>query len=92
MPALVLDWPQGRASTVRIRSTAVDALSSSARRLRDELDDDRIRLDKDAGVRNLVLDELDYARRILMSSVPFRATSLVGHPQPHPERPGRRPA
>lgn len=41
-------------------------LSPSARRLGEELDDDGIELDEHAALRPLLLDELDYARRIPM--------------------------
>ncbi len=41
-------------------------LSGSARRLAEELEDDGIKLDEHDGVRELLLDELDYARRIPM--------------------------
>jgi hypothetical protein len=43
-----------------------DLLSSSARRLGEELDDDGIRLDGHPELRPFLLDELDYARRIPM--------------------------
>ncbi len=45
---------------------SADVLSGSARRLAEELVDDGIQLDEDAAVRDLLLDELDYARRIPM--------------------------
>jgi hypothetical protein len=41
-------------------------LSGSARRLAEELDDDGIKLDEPDELRELLLDELDYARRIPM--------------------------
>jgi hypothetical protein len=41
-------------------------LSGSARRLAEELEDDGIKLEEHHGVRELLLDELDYARRIPM--------------------------
>jgi hypothetical protein len=43
-----------------------EALSGSARRLAEELDDDGIKLEEHDTVRQLLLDELDYARRIPM--------------------------
>ncbi len=43
-----------------------ELLTGSARRLAEELSDDGIALDEDEGVRDLLLDELDYARRIPM--------------------------
>ena len=43
-----------------------EVLSGSARRLGEELEDDGIKLDEDELVRDLLLDELDYARRIPM--------------------------
>jgi hypothetical protein len=43
-----------------------DQLSGSARRLAEELADDGVQLDEDDRVRALLLDELDYARRIPM--------------------------
>ncbi|MET0146519.1 MAG: DNA integrity scanning protein DisA nucleotide-binding domain protein [Ilumatobacteraceae bacterium] len=41
-------------------------LSGSARRLSEELEEDGIKLEEHDGVRELLLDELDYARRIPM--------------------------
>ena len=41
-------------------------LSGSARRLAEELEDDGVKLEEDESVRQLLLDELDYARRIPM--------------------------
>jgi hypothetical protein len=43
-----------------------EPLSGSARRLAEELEEDRIKLDEHDGVRDVLLDELDYARRIPM--------------------------
>ena len=43
-----------------------EVLSGSARRLGEELEDDGIKLEEDDQVRELLLDELDYARRIPM--------------------------
>jgi DisA bacterial checkpoint controller nucleotide-binding len=43
-----------------------ELLSGSARRLAEELEEDRIKLDEDDSVRDVLLDELDYARRIPM--------------------------
>jgi hypothetical protein len=43
-----------------------DQLTGSARRLAEELAEDGVQLDEDDGVRALLLDELDYARRIPM--------------------------
>jgi hypothetical protein len=43
-----------------------DLLSGSARRLAEELEDDGVTLDEHDSVRQLLLDELDYARRIPM--------------------------
>jgi sensor domain DACNK-containing protein/DisA checkpoint controller-like protein len=43
-----------------------ELLSGSARRLAEELDDDGIKLEEHDSVRQLLLDELDYARRIPM--------------------------
>jgi hypothetical protein len=42
------------------------SLSGSARRLAEELADDGVKLDEHESVRDLLLDELDYARRIPM--------------------------
>ena len=47
-------------------SDDVVLLSGSARRLAEELDEDGIKLEEDDAVRDLLLDELDYARRIPM--------------------------
>jgi DisA bacterial checkpoint controller nucleotide-binding len=44
----------------------VELMSGSARRLAEELDEDGIKLEEDDSVRELLLDELDYARRIPM--------------------------
>ena len=41
-------------------------LTGSARRLAEELEDDGVKLDEHDSVRDLLLDELDYARRIPM--------------------------
>src|SRR5215216_2854512 len=41
-------------------------LSGPARRLAEELEESDIKLDEDDSVRELLLDELDYARRIPM--------------------------
>src|SRR4051812_12823314 len=41
-------------------------LSGSARRLAEELDEDGVKLDEHDSVRDVLLDELDYARRIPM--------------------------
>ena len=49
-----------------VRLVSDDVLSGSARRLAEELLDDGIELDEEGGVRDLLLDELDYARRIPM--------------------------
>ena len=43
-----------------------EVLSGSARRLGEELEDDGIKLEEDELVRELLLEELDYARRIPM--------------------------
>lgn len=43
-----------------------EQLSGSARRLGEELQEDGVRLDEHDGVHDLLLDELDYARRIPM--------------------------
>ena len=43
-----------------------EVLSGSARRLGEELEDDGIKLEEEDQVRELLLDELDYARRIPM--------------------------
>ena len=43
-----------------------EPLSGSARRLAEELEEDRIKLDEHDSVRDVLLDELDYARRIPM--------------------------
>jgi DisA bacterial checkpoint controller nucleotide-binding len=43
-----------------------DQLSGSARRLAEELEDDGVKLEEDERVRELLLDELDYARRVPM--------------------------
>ena len=43
-----------------------ELMSGSARRLAEELDEDGIKLEEDDSVRELLLDELDYARRIPM--------------------------
>ena len=43
-----------------------ELMSGSARRLAEELDEDGIKLEDDHTVRELLLDELDYARRIPM--------------------------
>ena len=43
-----------------------ELMSGSARRLAEELDEDGIKLEEDHTVRELLLDELDYARRIPM--------------------------
>ena len=43
-----------------------ELLSGSARRLAEELEEDGVKLDEHDGVRELLLDELDYARRIPM--------------------------
>jgi Probable sensor domain DACNK/DisA bacterial checkpoint controller nucleotide-binding len=43
-----------------------ELLSGSARRLAEELEEDGVKLEEHAGVRELLLDELDYARRIPM--------------------------
>src|SRR5262245_48227731 len=43
-----------------------ELVSGSARRLAEELDEDGIKLEDDDAVRELLLDELDYARRIPM--------------------------
>ena len=43
-----------------------ELMSGSARRLAEELDEDGIKLEDDDAVRELLLDELDYARRIPM--------------------------
>jgi hypothetical protein len=43
-----------------------DELTSSARRLAEELADDGIKLEEHDGIRHVLLDELDYARRIPM--------------------------
>jgi len=45
---------------------ASEVLSGSARRLAEELDEDGVELDEHVSVRDLLLDELDYARRIPM--------------------------
>ena len=44
----------------------VELMSGSARRLAEELDEDGVKLDEDEDIRHLLLDELDYARRIPM--------------------------
>jgi len=43
-----------------------EQLSGSARRLAEELEEDGVKLEEDERVRELLLDELDYARRIPM--------------------------
>jgi hypothetical protein len=43
-----------------------DLLSGSARRLAEELEEDGVKLEEHSSVRELLLDELDYARRIPM--------------------------
>ena len=43
-----------------------ELLSGSARRLAEELEEDGVKLEEHDGVRELLLDELDYARRIPM--------------------------
>src|SRR5689334_24636247 len=47
-------------------SDVMTELSGSARRLAEELDEDGIELEEHDAVRDLLLDELDYARRIPM--------------------------
>jgi len=44
----------------------VELMSGSARRLAEELEEDGVKLDEHDSVRDLLLDELDYARRIPM--------------------------
>jgi DNA integrity scanning protein DisA with diadenylate cyclase activity len=43
-----------------------ELMSGAARRLAEELEDDGVKLEEDDGVREMLLDELDYARRIPM--------------------------